>query len=81
MRLTYGSKEKEKVFFSMKMHDYKDFEKCTILRNSELKTMYCFDKDEQSVLIETSDNDVLVGYLQSNYGIEAIKWEPIYDKR
>lgn len=74
-------KGEEQSFFSMKMHDYQDFEKCTILKNRELKTMYCFDKDKQSVLIETSNDDALAGYLQNNYGIEEIKWQPIYDER
>ena len=40
--------------------------------------MYCFDKKEQSVSIETSNADEFAEFLRENYGIEKIRWELIF---
>lgn len=74
-------KGEEESLFNMEMHDYQDFEQCTILRNRELVKMFCFDKKVQSVLIETASDEELKEYLQKNYFIEEIHWELIYDQK
>lgn len=75
--IIYDDDETQK-FFAMKIQDYQDFEGCTILRNRELEKMYCFDKKEQSVSIETSNADEFAEFLRENYGIEKIRWELIF---
>lgn len=75
--IIYDEDETQK-FLAMKMQDYQDFEDCTILRNRELDKMYCFDKKEQSVLMETSNADEFAEFLRENYGIEKIRWELIF---
>ncbi|MBC5745501.1 hypothetical protein FMM74_018510 [Lachnospiraceae bacterium MD308] len=63
------NEEETQDFFAMKMQDYQDFEDCTILRNRDLEKMYCFDKREQSVSMETQAADEFAEYLKENYGI------------
>lgn len=72
------NEEETQDFFAMKMQDYQDFEDCTILRNRDLEKMYCFDKREQSVSIETQAADEFAEYLKENYGIEKIRWKFIF---
>lgn len=72
-------KGSEQIFFSAKMHDYQDFEDCVILRNQESGKMYCFDKNCETISMETENEEVLVEYLMENYKIEKIKWNQIYD--
>ena len=57
------------------MHDYQDFEKCIILRNAELKKMYCFDKKKRLITLETNDNDEFTSFLRDKYDVNEIKWE------
>ena len=68
-------KGEEQDFFVQKMHDYQDFEKCIILRNAELKKMYCFDKKKRLITLETNDNDEFTSFLRDKYDVNEIKWE------
>lgn len=70
--------EENRNLFVKKISDYQDFDECTILRNREIKKMYCFDKNKRTVVIETENGDNFINCLKKNYGIEKIKWKSIF---
>lgn len=68
-------------FFVLVAQDYQDFEKCTILRNTEFKRMYCFDKKKQSIILETNSNNEFAEFLKDKYDVNEIKWIPIDNEK
>lgn len=76
----YDERE-HKDLFVKKINDYQDFEECTILKNREIKKMYCFDKKERTIVIETENEVNFINYLKKDYGIEKVKWKSIFDTK
>lgn len=74
-------KGESKDFFVLVMHDYQDFERCTVLRNTELNKMYCFDKKKQSIILETNSSDEFYQFLKNQYDVNEIKWSLIDDEK